>query len=312
MPSPTSSSVSSIVRPQDSVFTGQSPALTYRSLRDLQPILITSPTVFESQMVDNAQPRYRGDEEERLQDQILRAERSFGSSRMENPGTLYALGEVLMEQGRYKAAEDVIRRLVESHESQGGNGDDDADRLNALSLLGLVMSFQGLHVNAKRLFQRTLKGKEKVLGREHPDTLTSLDYLGSVLQGQGKYDEAEAMHRRALEGREKVLGREHPDTLTSVGNLGLVLERQGKYDEAGVMHRRALEGREKVLGREHPDTLTGVYHIAFLLQRQQDYSAARELYQRAYDGYVNILGPLHPTTLACFNHYKSALNYEEV
>jgi hypothetical protein len=85
-----------------------------------------------------------------------------------------------------------------------------------------------------------------------------------------------------------------------------------KYNEARGRHRRALGGYEKVPGREHPKTLTSVYHLAFLLYQRQHYSAARGLYKRAYYGYVNILGPVHPTTLACFNHYTSAINYEEV
>jgi hypothetical protein len=69
-----------------------------------------------------------------------------------------------------------------------------------------------------RRFQRPMiwkkscwaKGREKVLGVEHPSTLSSVNNLAEVFRDQGKYEEAEEMHRRALEGREKVLGAEHP------------------------------------------------------------------------------------------------------
>ena len=64
--------------------------------------------------------------------------------------------------------------------------------------------------------RRALKGREKVLGSDHPSTLISVHNLASVLQDQGRYDEAEKMNRRGLKGSEKILGPNHPNTLTSV------------------------------------------------------------------------------------------------
>ncbi|PSN58554.1 hypothetical protein BS50DRAFT_510243, partial [Corynespora cassiicola Philippines] len=101
-----------------------------------------------------------------------------------------------MDQGRYKAAEDVIRKLLESrgvHSGSGNSYDDDTEALKALDLLGQVLDYQGQYVKAERLFRRALEGSEKVLGPEHPSTLASVSNLGSVLESQGKYEEAEAM-----------------------------------------------------------------------------------------------------------------------
>ncbi|KAH8691011.1 hypothetical protein GQ44DRAFT_636626, partial [Phaeosphaeriaceae sp. PMI808] len=64
--------------------------------------------------------------------------------------------------------------------------------------------------------RRVLRGREKVLGPEHPSTLTSMNNLALVLDSQGKYEEAETMNRQTLARREKVLVPEHPDTLMSV------------------------------------------------------------------------------------------------
>ena len=79
---------------------------------------------------------------------------------------MYDLSVVLIAQGRYKTAEEVIRKLVESHESQ--SGDDDMDMLKALCLLSQVLASQGLYVKAKRLNQRVLKGRVKGLRVETP------------------------------------------------------------------------------------------------------------------------------------------------
>jgi hypothetical protein len=43
------------------------------------------------------------------------------------------------------------------------------------------------------MHRRALKGRENVLGPEHPDTLNSVNNLGMVLKTQGKYEEAEAI-----------------------------------------------------------------------------------------------------------------------
>jgi Flp pilus assembly protein TadD len=239
MPSP-ALSVSSIVRHQTSAFAGQSPALTHRSLRNLQVHSANSPSTPGSAMNVGAQTRYRGDEEERLRNQIFEAEMSLASSSLGIPDMLYELGGVLVDQGRYKAAEDIIRRLVGGHESDSSSGGDNAETLKALDLLGRVLDRQGLHVKAERLFRRALQRRKDVLGLRHPDTLASMNNLAHVLGSQGRYTEAESIHRQELECTKRVLGPEHPDTLTSMNNLAVVLERQGKYEEAESMHRQTL------------------------------------------------------------------------
>ena len=54
----------------------------------------------------------------------------------------------------------------------------------------------GRYEEAETMHRRAFKGKEKVLGPEHPDTLASVNNLGSVLESQGKYEEAEALRRQ--------------------------------------------------------------------------------------------------------------------
>jgi hypothetical protein len=82
------------------------------------------------------------------------------------------------------------------------------------------------------MHRQALKGRERVLGKEHPDTLYSIYNLACTLGDQGKHEAAETMHRQALEGRERVLGKEHPDTLHSVFHLACMLGDQGKHEAA--------------------------------------------------------------------------------
>src|SRR5262249_46367314 len=64
-----------------------------------------------------------------------------------------------------------------------------------------------------------LKGRERVLGPEHPDTLTGVRNLAWLYQSQGFYTEAEPLLKRALAGFERKLGMEHRQTLRSANNL---------------------------------------------------------------------------------------------
>jgi tetratricopeptide (TPR) repeat protein len=145
------------------------------------------------------------------------------------------------------------------------------------------------------MYRQALKGREKILGMEHPDTLISVDNMGLVLQAQGKYEEAEKLHRRALKGREKMLGMEHPNTLTSVNRQGLTLQAHGKY-EAEKMYRRALEGREKMLGMEYPNTLTSVNRLGLALQAHGKYEEAEKMHRRTLEGGKKGLGMQNYTT----------------
>jgi hypothetical protein len=56
------------------------------------------------------------------------------------------------------------------------------------------------------LFQESVQGREKVLGKEHVDTLGSKYWLARTLYSEQKYTEAEGLFRESAQGREAVLG----------------------------------------------------------------------------------------------------------
>ncbi|KAI7205155.1 hypothetical protein KC365_g17711, partial [Hortaea werneckii] len=131
---------------------------------------------------------------------------------------------------------------------------ENRETLSVFDYYGTVLSHHGKYEAAEDKIRQALRGRERVLGNEHPDTLSSVNSLALVLADQGKYEAAEDKIRQALRGRERVLGNEHPDTLSSVNSLALVLADQGKYEAAEDKIRQALRGRERVLGNEHYDT----------------------------------------------------------
>lgn len=165
-------SISSIVRPQESAFAGKSPAPFHRTLHGS----IASPfSTFQAEPNITISPpplRYKQAEEENLRTRLSYAEVTFGFSHPITLDILAGLGQVLLEQGRYRSAETVLRRLVEC--CQSGRGFEDIKTLNALDLLGYALCHQGFYSKAERLHRRALKVKGDILGFQHPDTLIGM------------------------------------------------------------------------------------------------------------------------------------------
>lgn len=108
-------SISSIVRPQISNFAGQSPALIYRSLPSHFANTYPPASSFHGSLntiAASTQYRYRQGEEENIRREISSAEISLGALHPETLRRLKDLGHILIGQGRYKSAEEVVRKVL--------------------------------------------------------------------------------------------------------------------------------------------------------------------------------------------------------
>jgi class 3 adenylate cyclase/tetratricopeptide (TPR) repeat protein len=168
---------------------------------------------------------------------------------------------------------------------------------------------------AKPLFERALRIREKALGSDHPNVAASLNNLAGLYNSQGKYAEAEPLYKRALEIDEKALGKDHPDVATDLNNLAGLYRAQGKYAEAEPLYKRALEIMEKALGSDHPDVATSLNNLALLYKAQGKYAEAEPLYKRALRIMEKALGSDHPNVATSLNNlaglYDSQGKYAE-
>ena len=80
------------------------------------------------------------------------------------------LAIVLVDQGKYEAAEEMNRRALAGREKVLSA--DHPDTLTSVSNLALVLLYQGKYEAAEEMNRRALAGSEKVLGVEHCNTLT--------------------------------------------------------------------------------------------------------------------------------------------
>jgi len=143
------------------------------------------------------------------------------------------------------------------------------------NLAGILMH-QGLHEDAKTIYDQTLELLRKSLGVEHPSTLTTQASLALVLENLGEDMEAETVCRASWESRKKVLGPEHPSTLTSKAHLAKLLEDGGRWSASLRLYREILEVRQKVLGAEHWLTTSAFRRVEFVEQLIRDDAASIE------------------------------------
>ncbi|OAQ58796.1 kinesin light chain [Pochonia chlamydosporia 170] len=163
--------------------------------------------------------------------------------------------------------------------------------------LGLLYADQGKLQEAKEMYLRALRGKEKAWGPDHTSTLDTVNNLGILYKTQGKPQEAEEMYSRALRGCEKAWGPDHTSTLSTVNNLGNLYADQDKLQEAEKMYLRALRGYKKVI---EPQNITRYrpaintrWGLGSLLWTHGQLVEARTYYQRAYSDLKGLLGSSH-------------------
>jgi tetratricopeptide (TPR) repeat protein len=207
----------------------------------------------------------------------------------------HAIGDVLMEQGLYREAEEVLRAAAEARER--ALGAEHADTLRSRTRLAYAQYRQGKYNDAIAGFRGIVALEERIFGPMHPDTLLARNGLAIALDNGGKPAEAEAEHRRILAIREKVLGPEHPDTLRTRNNIALTLDRQGRNAEAASEYQQVIDLENKVLGPEHPDTLRSRSSFAYALDHQGKYSEAELNLRDVIRLEERVLGPEHPDTL---------------
>lgn len=89
---------------------------------------------------------------------------------------------------------------------------------------------------AKFLFQASVKGREKIHGKDHPSTSASVHNLAQVLHDQEEMKAAESLFQRALDGLERTLGKTHPDTLCCANKLANFYFKQECYEDVETIY----------------------------------------------------------------------------
>lgn len=99
---------------------------------------------------------------------------------------------------------------------------EDEDCNGAFHNMGILYFDQGKLIEAEKMYQRALDGKEKAWGPDHTSTLNTVNNLGLLYADQGKLAEAEKIYQQTLTGFTNLEGPDHPKTKLVNRNLSIV------------------------------------------------------------------------------------------
>ncbi|KAH7255284.1 uncharacterized protein BKA55DRAFT_537697 [Fusarium redolens] len=292
--SPSTQSIAGTIPSWGNTFTGQSPAPIYQSL-PAQPPASSSVQAPSSSISVLRQYRYQQAQEEYLRQELSMAETMSVNEHLPTLDLATSLAQVLIAQGRYKSAEEMIHRVVEGYKKESQS--ESAKALDAFDLLGRLFLHRGLYSEAEKHLRRTFKSKKDVLGEEHPSTLVSMSRLSTAYIFQNRYLEAEELELQALEISTRVLGEVHPETMLRESNLGLIYTRLGRLHEAECLIQQALYLSKTLFGDEHTRTLLNMNRLLSVFTHQGLWDKAEILAIQVADLGTKLLGEEHPSTV---------------
>eukprot|EP00854_Cymbomonas_tetramitiformis_P009836 gene9836-11651_t len=231
----------------------------------------------------------------------------LGSSHPETLDTLVKLGLHNQRQRKLHEAEKFLREVLRERRALHGpsrrvSRDQDQQQhlevLETTHMLASLLHLSGKLVEAKKLFQETVQGRQVVFGSDHPLTLEATDGLLMVLIDMDETSLAVKVGEQLVTVRQDALGLSHPETLESMNKLTIMLLNNHQVTLAESLGRATLEKRLEALGDKHQDSLTSMANLASVLvaKGHQDMSEAKKLNERAYEGRRATLGDDHLDT----------------
>lgn len=224
----------------------------------------------------------------------------------QEPRTLDAvhneMGELLSAQGRYREAEEVLRRVVEEREKHGRT--ESPGYLACLHNLASAVAGQRRYADAETIFRKVLHHEERLYGTERIEYWSSVRALAGILDLQGNPVEAETLLRQTLAAHEQ-LSMDSPGYPVVLHELGRVLTQQGLLTEAEAILRRALTVKEERLGVDHPSYGSSLLALAAVLRRRGRLQDAEALLRQCLAIEESALGPEHPGLYPALNNLGS-------
>jgi tetratricopeptide (TPR) repeat protein len=212
-------------------------------------------------------------------------------------GAQRSLGDVLRDQGEFRAAYELTRSVLARSRRVLGV---DHDYTIALATgLSSDLRGQGDFAAARDLDEDSIRRLEAVHGPDHPSTLRARNNLAIDYGLVSKYERAcELFQQTYVEQSRASSGVGKVDVLSSWSGLSRVLRLCGRHTEARLLAEDAYEFGRQELRPDHPWTLRAGKELAISLRRTgespEDERLARDILKRSQE----VLGQDHPDTLA--------------
>jgi eukaryotic-like serine/threonine-protein kinase len=239
-----------------------------------------------------------------LQDALRISQSEFGAKSIESGRTLWALGRLRLEQGRFGEAKDLFGRSLGILEADNAPQTDISSLLDDLAKVYTRGQQWQL---AKQTYERALDIDRRFLGDDHPRVAQYQDNLAFVAQNMGDLKHAETLYRDALVRKETAYGERHPETAMTKGNYGLLLQREGRLTEAEPLLRDAVAIRLSLFGPDNYNVGYGRVSLAMLLHDKGDLAASENEFRQALAIYDKSLPANHQYRASLLMHFARLL-----
>lgn len=213
----------------------------------------------------------------------------------EKLATRNSLGQVLIQQGRFKEAIETLADVSDARTLVLGA--DDPDTLRTQCNLGLAYVGSGRFEDGVTTLVGVEKAMRRVLGPLSPELLVVWDNLGMAFQAAGQYNRAIEHFQSVRRWLAVTVGDDHPLASTVLSNLVMAYAGAGRISEVVDLAEKVRKDRLKSFGPNHPDTYAAISHVGLAYYGLGKREEALELFAAAAKGLEETIGPLHPWTL---------------
>ena len=171
-----------------------------------------------------------------------------------------------------------------------------------LNKAGYYLDERAQYAKAQPLYERALKIREQVSGKNHPDVAVILNNLAANHEAQGDFTESQRLYERARVILQPADERFLLDLARTLNNLSVIYFKQGQYAKAQPMCEQALAIRKQKLSPDHPDRAVTLSNLAAIYAEQKLYTKAEQHYREALAILEKKYGPDHPAVATCQNN----------
>lgn len=335
-PSPVGSVISAITVElmTPSRFSGASPRMAAVDLTRKRYSYMPASSI---QSTSSPQLRYRFSDESVLIHDIAELETALGNDHPAVLSKVLELSSIFEQQGRLKAAEHTVRRVVAvSRKHYGENHENTAQ---AYKQLGFILSEQSDFGDARRFLDKSLKLLTALMGPTHPDTMDNIIKLAALNRRESRHLEAESSlidvlqicleepsrhiitDRASLqlalvytEAGKKLAKLEslvsqiissraqpgHPNFADTIAAMSVMADAKcylGDREEARRLCEEAVKCSIGHFGTEHPEVLFAVQRHGELYIRRREFAKAENIFTDALQTVERVMGVNHQRTL---------------
>lgn len=239
-----------------------------------------------------------------LQNALHISQSEFGAKSIESGRTLWALGRLRLQQGRFGEAQDLFIKSVAILQADNAPQTDISSLLDDLAKVYTRIQKWDL---ARQTYERALDIDRRVLGDDHPRVAQHLENLAIVEQNIGDLKQAETLYLDSLKRMDSAYGERHPETAIAKGNYGLLLQREGRLTEAEPLLRDAVSIRLSLFGPNNYNVGYARVSLAMLLHDKGDLATSESEFRQALAIYDKSLPANHQNRASLLMHFARLL-----